>query len=435
MTALAQASPPTERTPPERTQLLAAAGLFLLGIVPLVFFKFRNGFIPGDLTVYRHAGSLALHRRNFYAVGFGAHLRVHLPFTYPPFAALAVIPLAVIPARLALIGWSALNLALVAGMTWWLVRPALVRAGRVHPAWTAAAAAALAWTVPAAQTLAYGQVNIVLAFFCLADCVLVRPGSPGKGVLVGVATAIKLTPGLFILYYAATRQWAAAARAAVTALALELAAAVLLPAASRSYWLHLWWNPRRTGDPKFYFNQSIYGTVLRLGLPTWLWPVLGLVAIALALWRARQAHGRGADVAAVALVGFAAVLVSPISWQHHAVWIIPMFGVLAAWAARGATPRRWVLVGVLAVLFIAPVPQIGDLLLKTSFPSVLARVIQQSDVVIFWLMLAWLPLAGVAPVAPVVPVVPVVSVGQEPAARLPTAAGRPEGRARRMPAN
>ena len=389
MTAVAQAPASTERARPPRAGFLAALGVFLVGIAPLVFFKFRNGYIPGDLTVYRHAGQLALHGRNFYARGFGAHLRVHLPFTYPPFAALAVVPLALVPARLALVVWSAVNLALVAVMTWWLVRPALVRAGRGHPAWTAAAAAALAWTVPAAQTLAYGQVNIMLAFLCLVDCVLVRRG---KGVLVGVATAIKLTPGLFIVYFAATRQWAAAARAAVTALALELAAWVLLPDASRSYWLHLWFNPRRTGDPKFFFNQSIYGTVLRLGLPAWLYPVLSVVALVLGLWRARQAHTRGAEVGAVALVGFAAVLVSPISWQHHAIWIVPMFGVLAAWAR---TPRQWALVGLLLALFIAPVPQIGDVLLRTPVPPVLSRVIQQSDVIIFVSMLAWLPLVSV----------------------------------------
>lgn len=395
MTAVAHAPTPEVRTRPGRRQLLAAFGVFLLGIAPLVFFKFRNGKIPGDLAIYRHAGSVALHRGNFYAKGFASHLRVKLPFTYPPFAALAVIPLALLPARLALIGWSAINLGLVALMTWWLIRPALARAGLAHPAWTAAAAAALAWTVPAAQTLAYGQVNIALAFLCLVDCVVV---SRGKGVLVGVAAAIKLTPGLFVLYFLATRQWAAAARAAITAVGLELLSVVLLPAASRAYWLHLWWRPRRTGDPGFYFNQSIYGTVLRLGLPHLLYPALAVVAIALGLWRARQAHARGGEVAAVALVGFTAVLVSPISWQHHAVWIIPMFAVLATWAET--TPQR-VLAIALLCLFIAPVPQIGDLLLKTSFPSALARVIQQSDVIIFGSMLLWLPTVPVlrAPVA------------------------------------
>ena len=374
---------------PSRRQLWGGLAVFVLGVVPLLVVKFRAGYVPGDLMVYRHAGSLALRRVGPYAVGFGNHLRVRLPFTYPPFAALAVIPLALAPARLTLVAWTAINLSIVAGTVWWLVRPSLVRAGLDHPAYTGAAAGAAAWTVPAAQTIAYGQVNLALMALVLCDCLLLERR---RGVLTGLATAIKLTPGLFILYFVASRQWAAAVRAGVVAVAAELLAAAVLPQASWRYWTLLWLNPRRTGNPGVYFNQSLYGAVLRLGLPHGLWVLLAVAAAALGIWRASRAHRAGAEVAALAIVGLTAVLVSPISWQHHAVWIIPMFAVLAARATTRA--RRWGVLGAL-LLFIAPVPQIGDLLLGGPFPSVLARVIQQSDLLIYVGVLAFLPLVPV----------------------------------------
>ena len=130
--------------------------------------------------------------------------------------------------------------------------------------------------------------------------------------LVGeMATAIKLTPGLFIVYFAASRQWAAALRAAATALACELAAALISPDPSRRYWMQLWFNPGRTGNPKVYFNQSIYGAILRFGLPHAVWAVLALAAAGFELAGREVARDSPpsplADVAAVLADAGAAV--------------------------------------------------------------------------------------------------------------------------------
>jgi alpha-1,2-mannosyltransferase len=376
------------RLPPAR-ELLVAAALFCAGVGPLLFVKFRSGYIPGDLDIYRTAGLLAVHGKGPYGAHFGRGLRVDLPFTYPPFAAFMVIPLGLQPARVAQVTWTAVNLGMLGVMVWWLFSPALERWGLRHPAYLALAIAAFAWAVPNAQTIAYGQVNLFLGLICLIDCTRL---TRWRGVLAGLATAIKLTPGVFALYYLVTRQWAAAARAALTFLACEAFAAVVLPGASRKYWLHLLWNARRPGNPGKFFNQSLYGLILHVGAPAWLWlPGVAVVAVA-GLWRARRAHEAGAEVAAVALVGLAALLISPISWQHHAVWILMMFAALAAWAT---TPGRMVAAAALLIAFIVPVPQIGNAMVGSHVATPVDYLLQNSDVAVFLAMLWLLPLVPV----------------------------------------
>lgn len=376
------------RLPPASALLLAAA-LLIAGIGPLLFFKFRNGFIPGDLDIYRTAGLLALHGKAPYGPHFGQGLRVDLPFTYTPFAAFAVIPLGIQPARMAQITWTAANLVMLGVMVWWLFRPALERWGLDRPAYLALAIAAFAWTIPMSQTIAYGQVNIFLALICLIDCTRL---TRSKGVLCGIAAAIKLTPGLFIVYFAVTRQWAAAVRSAATFVVCQALAALVLPSGSSKYWFHLLWQTDRPGNPKKFFNQSINGLLYHLNWSHVLWlPLAALVAVA-GLWRARTAHARGYEVAAVGLVGLSTVLISPISWQHHAVWILMMFAALAAWAT---TPRRAVVGAILLVAFIAPVPQIGSLMLNGHTATPLAYLLENSDIVVFIAMLFVLPLVPV----------------------------------------
>jgi alpha-1,2-mannosyltransferase len=374
----------------------AAVGAFGLLVVPLLALKFASGKYPLDLAVYREAGRVVLHGGNPYAPAFGSHLRVPLPFTYPPFAAVAAVALALVPTELLGALWTALSLGLLGAIAWVAFRPAIRRAEEQPPmarwpSWQRAAAfgaivGLIAWTVPLSETIDFGQINLLLAGACLLDCL--RP-SGRRGVLVGLATAIKLTPGIFVAYFAITRQWAAAVRAAAVILACEALAAVVLPRPSRQYWLHLAWTPGRTGNPGYFTNQSLYGVVTRLHLPLVVWPFLAAGAGVLGLRRAARAHQTGAELAAVALVGLTGVLVSPISWQHHAVWIIVVLGVLAAWAE---TPKQAALVvGVLA-LFVIPFPLLGHGPLSGTGP--LRVVLVNTDVLAFVALLALLPFRG-----------------------------------------
>jgi alpha-1,2-mannosyltransferase len=365
---------------PPATGILAGLAVFGLAVVPLLFLKFHGGKFPLDLAVYREAGRVVLHGGDPYAADFGRHLRVPLPFTYPPFAALVSVPLGVLSEPVAIVAWTTLSLSLLVAMVWLVMGRSLRQ-----PILLGLIAGALAWTVPLNETISFGQVNLVLAMACLLDCTRT---SRHRGVLVGVATAIKLTPGLFIAYFALTRQWAAAARAAVTASVCALLAAAVLPGPSRRYWFHLVFSPSRTGDPGYYTNQSVFGTLARLHLAQWLWVPLALGVGALGMWRAARAHQEGHEIAAVALVGLTGVLVSPISWQHHAVWIVLVVGVLAAWAI---TPRRALAAVATLGIFLLPLPWLGSRLMADGFAPVLGSLLENSYVLAFLALLIVLP--------------------------------------------
>ena len=80
----------------------------------------------------------------------------------------------------------------------------------------AGVATAFAFTLePFRQTLSFGQINIYLGLLVLVDLlVLGRRGSKWTGIGIGLATAIKLTPGIFIIYLLVVGRW----RAAITAM-------------------------------------------------------------------------------------------------------------------------------------------------------------------------------------------------------------------------
>ncbi|MEV1070238.1 glycosyltransferase 87 family protein, partial [Streptomyces sp. NPDC050263] len=156
------------------------------------------------------------------------------------------------------------------------------------------------------------------------------------GIGIGLAAAIKLTPALFIgLLLITGRRRAAAVATAVAAAATGLAA-VVAPDASRFYWTQAMWDTNRVGRLDYVSNQSLQGVLARLGVESRaVWAVLVLVVLCWWAWRARRAAAAGEWLTAFALTGLTACLVSPVTWVHHLVWLLPSFGVLI----RAGRPR------------------------------------------------------------------------------------------------
>jgi alpha-1,2-mannosyltransferase len=388
--AFTRTTRPTALARPARLPQNTLAGLAVFAAsacaAVAVYVHFSPSRYPVDLAVYREAGRVLLRGGNPYAASFGRSLRVPLPFTYPPFGALVALPLGLLPAQAALAAWTVVSFMSAYLLAAIAFRPAAGRLGARQGLAIGIAGAVMLWTVPVSQTLGLGQVNLPLALAALLDCTWT---SRRRGVLVGIASSWKLTPGLFIVYFAATRQWAAAARAAATAAACALAAAVVLPGPSRQYWLHFIFDTRRPGDPRFYSNQSLLAAVLRLHLPGWLWLPMAAGALVWGLRRAVRAHQRGYELAAVALVGLTILLVSPIAWQHHAVWLVVVFGVLAAWAE---TPLQWTGVAAALGLFCLPLPSMGSAWLWHHQAPVLATAAENAFVAAFAVLALAMPL-------------------------------------------
>jgi alpha-1,2-mannosyltransferase len=248
-------------------------------------------------------------------------------FTYPPFAAVAMLPMALFDLRTAIAVGLLLNLAALAVV----VRLLTGRAWRRH-GWYGCAlgACALALFEPLRDTFSFGQVNLLLLALVLVDAWLLATGREGRaGVGIGLAAAVKLTPALFIGLLLVARRWRAAAVATVVALSATGFAAVVAPDASRFYWTDAMWDTTRVGRLDYVSNQSLQGILARLGeTDRAVWAVALVLTLGVWAVRGRRAVVAGDWAAAFALTGLTACLVSPITWVHHLVWLLPSFAVL-----------------------------------------------------------------------------------------------------------
>jgi alpha-1,2-mannosyltransferase len=255
-------------------------------------------------------------------------------FTYPPFAAVAMLPLAPMGRATAIAASLAVNLAALAVVLRILAGPGLRRHGWYR--WSLGLCG-LALFEPLRDTFSFGQVNLVLLALVLGDAWLLATGrGRWAGAGIGLAAAVKLTPALFIgLLLLAGRRRAAGIATAVAAAATALAAWAD-PAASRFYWTEALWDTSRVGRLEYVSNQSLQGVLARLGeTGRPLWASAVLLTLCVWAWRARRAATAGDWPAAFALTGAAACLVSPITWVHHLVWLLPSFAVLV----RAGHPR------------------------------------------------------------------------------------------------
>jgi alpha-1,2-mannosyltransferase len=172
---------------------------------------------------------------------------------------------------------------------------------------------------------------------------------------IGLATAIKLTPGVFILYLLVTRRWRAAATAIGTATAATLIAAALFPDASREFWTAAIWDTDRVGTLDYLSNQSLRGLLARgpfEAVEAPVWAVCVLATLVVWVWRARAAAAAGDEVAGLALTGILGCLISPVTWVHHCVWLLPAI-VRCVDAGLSGRDRRPLYLGAAAYLVLS----------------------------------------------------------------------------------
>jgi alpha-1,2-mannosyltransferase len=277
-------------------------------------------------------------------------------FTYPPFAAYLMRPWAGLPQSLGMVLNGVATVLVLVAIVWWLVAPVAARHGRSVPA-AVVVAVPLAYVLdPVRETLGLGQVNIYLAALVLMDLAALRRGSRWAGVGIGLAAAVKLTPGLFIPFLLITGRRRAAGTAVATFAGAAAGAFALDPATSVQFWTRTVFQTSRVGPTGAVANQSVLGLLTRVAGPdrpaSLVWPVLAAVLV-VGLGRARQAHRRGDDLVAFTLTGLTAALVSPISWTHHLVWIVPAVVVLVDVSAGTPTARARVRPGVTSAVAAA----------------------------------------------------------------------------------
>jgi alpha-1,2-mannosyltransferase len=301
--------------------ILVCAGLVALGAWAYGLF---DGMI--DLRVYRMGGSVLLDRGSLYDAQLAGS---GLPFTYPPFAAIAMLPLAAVPWGVALVAWTTISVLCIAAI-WRSSLPASAWAyfpERKRVLLLIALTAASLLLEPVWQTIQFGQINLLLTAMILLD--LIRPaGAKWRGFWVGVTIGVKLTPLPFLAFLLITKQWRAFRNAVLGLLATMAIGFAVVPNQSWHYWTVVIRDANRVGGLAYTGNQSFMGFLSRLGddaswvEPTWF--VLSAVFGLAVLWLARRYWLADERVTAISVMALAVLYASPVSWSHHWVWIIPL---------------------------------------------------------------------------------------------------------------
>jgi alpha-1,2-mannosyltransferase len=331
-----------------RAAAAAIAATILLAVATLLIYQHDGGWMY-DAKVYRTAGNAVLRGLDLYSPARGQH------FTYTPFAALLFAPLSLIPAMPFALLWTALSVACLGGAVWlslaWIGAPS----GQRRFLLTAAICLlSCAGFEPVSFTLLLGQVNLILMFVVLYDLWL-PDHNRWKGLGIGLAAGIKLIPAFFILYLLVTRRLRAAAVATFVGAVTIGIGFIAAPASSLEYWGGVFLQSGRVGDPQTVRSQSLQSLFVRWlhttqgVLPVWV--VLSLAIAAAALVLAVIAHRRGEELLAACVCALATTLISPITWQHHWVWMLPMLVWLAARARRDRSWVLWAAVVIVAVEF------------------------------------------------------------------------------------
>ncbi|HEX4251116.1 MAG TPA: glycosyltransferase 87 family protein [Pseudonocardia sp.] len=305
-----------------------------------------------DLEVYRLGVQTWLSGGDLYGALPMTSAGIALPFIYPPFAAMVMVPLTVT-------GWGFASVAvflaslLSLGVTMYVVLRRLWPSGG-HAGALAATTAVVPVCLglePVSQTFGFGQINLILMAMVAVDCLMVRTRLP-RGVLIGLAAAIKLTPAAFVLFFLLRKDYRSAVVAAVTGAVATGIGVLIAPAASQRYWGGGMSGVSGVSGSPFFTNQTFQAVFARAGIGGLELKLGWVVLSALLLYLAAPAIRRAPKPLALVATAGVALLVSPTSWSHHWVWIAPALLVagVSAWRARSAL---WAVVTVvLAVTFV-----------------------------------------------------------------------------------
>ena len=325
---------------------------------------------PVDLAVYRSGGLIVRHVRPLYNPRLAAPLydwigygKLHLPFTYTPFAAIAFALISFVPWWLSQQLSVAVDIIALLAALWFTLGGLGYRRDKTRLGATLLGTAAVFWTEPVLRTIYLGQVNLVLMALIIWD--LCQPDTARsrwwKGFGTGVAAGIKLVPLIFIPYLLLARKFRQAAMACAGFAFTVLLGFVILPKDSMKWWFDgLFAQGGRTGFEGWAGNQSLDGIITRLtgsvngAKPAWI--VAEVLVGAAGIIAAALLDRKGHAMLGLLMAALTGLLVSPISWDHHWVWIAPGAVVAAHYAVqawrRGAGRAAWAC-GLLAVGLVA----------------------------------------------------------------------------------
>lgn len=276
-----------------------------------------------DLRVYVLGGATVGHPDGLYDFFYVDPTKgEHLPFTYPPFAAIVFAPLHFAPFWLVALAWQIAVIAASYGAV--RLSQKFVGGGSPRTAmlWTAGAL----WMEAPSSSIQSGQIGIFLMLAVLYAAYDSRWWL--SGLLIGVGAGIKLTPAITGFYFVGVRRWATALFSAVVFFATVALAYVFLPEDTRRYFPHQMAEAGKSLPVGSSWNQSWQGGLSRIaGHDVGMSPavIAAIVATAvLAVLAFRALGGERDRLGSLLVVQLFGLLAEPVSWTHHWVWVLPL---------------------------------------------------------------------------------------------------------------
>ncbi|GAA3989806.1 hypothetical protein GCM10022247_05530 [Allokutzneria multivorans] len=319
-----------------------------------------------DLDVFRAGGEAWLAGRGLFDAEFPPRpLLFPLPFIYPPIAAVVFSGFTVLPlVTLGQVMTVVTVLALVAACVVTARRCGLDRAAAFGVG--AVVSAVMVDAEPVRSTIDLGQINVLLMALVVLDCLLTRTPWP-RGLLIGIAAGIKLTPLAFLLFFAFSGRWRIVLTAVSTFAGTVLLGFLLDAQNSLQYWTSTVFKLDTMVGAGFATNQSLRAVLARFGMdkaasfPFWL---AGVAVVLTATWfvvrrlladsAATPERAGVVAVQAMVVIATATLLCSPISWSNHWVWVAVAGAGLAATLLRAPSWHLVVPALVVTVFFLGP---------------------------------------------------------------------------------
>ena len=246
-------------------------------------------------------------------------------FLYPPFAAVAMLPLALFPLGVVVIWWTLAQLAVAVALVWLMTD----RSGWFSPASVSRILVVVAACIlfllsrPVLSGLSLGQASLIITALVVVDMLVLPPR--WRGVLIGIAAAVKLTPLFFVVFFLASRQRRAAITAAASFAAATAVGFLIAPTESVQYWTSIVFNGGRVPSIASTRNLSLFGLLQVWGVPdAWLrpaWLLLGGSLAVVSVLVAVRHHHHGEQTGVLLVMGSASTLLSPVAWDHYLVWL------------------------------------------------------------------------------------------------------------------
>lgn len=315
---------------------LAVAVLSVVNRLAAHAFGYRGQPVWMDLDVYRRGVASWLAGEPLAGPFWFDYANASLPFTYPPVAAAILIP----------VTWGPLP---VIGAIWtvgclislWLSLFLLARWGRL----LVGDAGLLSFFVlavavnlePVVSHLEVGQIGLPLMCLVIVDHSITWKRWP-RGLLTGLAVAVKLAPAIFFLYFLVRRDWKGLATAAATAVLLTVFGFLVAPADSFAFWSGLSDLDGQVAVFDWTSNVSLRGVLQRLplGHEAIVWLVLVFAAVLLAGRVMLRSLEAGWPEIALVANGILMPLITPTAWGHHWVWLAALLLVAITGALRGS---------------------------------------------------------------------------------------------------